>query len=389
MMVLQSNFAKRMAENLENSPSPVTKKSLVAKFRTSITDATRRRRARTSGSRNPKYVVEQAKRRSITKSPANSINFRIRTSANLSSPTRDVEMQDAEPLASTSSDNDSSRTMKLVDLKVARELSRPEFREVASEALAAVRADLAKTPPEFVRDSIQEFGPRKLLQALSGSKPSAPVTNALPKELAMTVQDLAMAPTHMMAVHGGRRPSESQGKSKVTLFAVHSIILAAHCTKLPPFPPSPITSLSEQKDASGPSEIKIPVRSLCLPCPEQYANLVSFLYTKRTSILLNSLLPCPIPPNFEEDQVNQLRPFARKVGDTFALPLLLTRMRQVFGLWQNVCALGIFDDELWDTMDLAWDIYLHALAASTKQYDIVDGSSESQPQPPSSTITSS
>jgi hypothetical protein len=37
----------------------------------------------------------------------------------------------------------------------------------------------------------------------------------------------------------------------------------------------------------------------------------------------------------------------------------------VHGLWQNVCALGIFDDGLWETIDFAWRILLTAIAIGT------------------------
>lgn len=43
-------------------------------------------------------------------------------------------------------------------------------------------------------------------------------------------------------------------------------------------------------------------------------------------------------------------------------PALLYQAMAVHGLWQNVCALGIFDDELWDMMDLAWEVMLSAVA---------------------------
>ena len=35
------------------------------------------------------------------------------------------------------------------------------------------------------------------------------------------------------------------------------------------------------------------------------------------------------------------------------------------GFWRNVCALGVFDLGLWDSMDIAWEVILHALAIET------------------------
>ena len=40
---------------------------------------------------------------------------------------------------------------------------------------------------------------------------------------------------------------------------------------------------------------------------------------------------------------------------------LMQHVKVINGLWQNVCALGVFDLELWGAMDLAWDAVLGAL----------------------------
>jgi hypothetical protein len=43
-------------------------------------------------------------------------------------------------------------------------------------------------------------------------------------------------------------------------------------------------------------EIKVPVVPLCIPAPEVFPRLSTFLYTKRIDHLLGSLLPCPSLP---------------------------------------------------------------------------------------------
>ena len=40
---------------------------------------------------------------------------------------------------------------------------------------------------------------------------------------------------------------------------------------------------------------------------------------------------------------------------------LMSHIKVVNGLWQNVCALGVFDAELWGVMDLAWEVVLAAM----------------------------
>lgn len=185
-----------------------------------------------------------------------------------------------------------------------------------------------------------------------------PVENSLPKELAIMVKDAAFwsnPPTHMMAVYG---PPSHAGPRRVSLFPVHSLILAAHCAKLPSLPPSTSSSSGQQ------GSFTVPVQPLYIPSPDTYPLLTSYLYTKRTEILLTSLLPTPPPENIEDDRT-LIPSFAMKLGGTYTAQALLQHAVAVHGLWKNVCALGIFVDDLWDTMDLVWEVLLTALAIGT------------------------
>ena len=53
-------------------------------------------------------------------------------------------------------------------------------------------------------------------------------------------------------------------------------------------------------------------------------------------------------------------------GTQGAMAALMQHVKVINGLWQNVCALGVFDGELWGVMDLAWEV---VLAAMTKVVD--------------------
>jgi hypothetical protein len=108
----------------------------------------------------------------------------------------------------------------------------------------------------------------------------------------------------------------------------------------------------------------VPVVGLCLPSPKTFQHLLSYLYIKRTYLLLKSLLPESPPRQLEIDESVRV-PFAMKLAGKFTALLLLQYIKIVDGLWQNVCALGVFDDDLWDTMDLAWEVLLTALAIGT------------------------
>ena len=37
------------------------------------------------------------------------------------------------------------------------------------------------------------------------------------------------------------------------------------------------------------------------------------------------------------------------------------------GIWQNTCALGIFDDHLWGVISFAWKLAVTSLAVATKK----------------------
>jgi hypothetical protein len=202
-----------------------------------------------------------------------------------------------------------------------------------------------------------------MLRVLGGVSAN-PMKNSLPKEIAISVQDTTSSlPTHMMAIYGPPPKKDCTEKRKITLYPVHSIVLAAYCSKLPAFGPTSDDVMSVMpgenlKDAT------IPICPICLPSPQTYPQLSSFLYTKRTDALLASMMPC-LPPRTLEDEPSQIPTFAIKLAGTYIIQALLQHTMVVHGLWQNVCALGIFDDSLWETIDLAWEVLLTAIAIGT------------------------
>jgi len=273
-------------------------------------------------------------------------------------PIVNVEMKDAEPSFATAT----------VPITLPRELGRPEYREVSEQAITAVDPELLGTDVSYLRDGLERFGP-EMLQVLS-SVEGNPIKDALPKELSIIVHDLSSAlPSHMFAVYGPPSKKGSSERRKVTLYPAHSLIFAAYCSKLPPFPPAATPTTSQ---SGVPQELNVPIRPLCLPSPQTYPHLSAFLYTKRTDILLQSLMPCQPPTTLgqgqEQDpssQSSQLVDFSARLAGTYTTQALLQHTMTVHGLWQNVCALGIFDECLWETIDLAWQILLTAIAIGT------------------------
>ncbi|KAG5643326.1 hypothetical protein DXG03_001176 [Asterophora parasitica] len=371
-MVLQSNYAKRIVSNAENTPpSVLPTKSVASRFRSNLHDG-RRRRQRTSGSSNPaKFIAEQAARRG--RKPA-SLRFKMK-----SIPSPDVEMSDSTltpPPTNT------------VPVMLPKELGRPEYVEVQRAALLAADPGLDnETPLSYIRDNLNAYGPQ-LLKTLSTVRAST-ASDALPKEIDITVDDITSAlPSHMVAIFGpAPRPSASvpHPKRKVTLYPVHSLYLAAHCARLPHFPPTPTESPAVTPGSTSVT-YNVPVRPLCLPSPMSYPRLSQYIYTKRSDTLLASLLPTlPTPPpasllhvTVPEEEGTDSAPafsktesladftiFAHALAQTYTPQALLQHVSVVHGLWQNVCALGIFDDALWEVIDRAWRVLLCAISVGT------------------------
>jgi hypothetical protein len=86
-------------------------------------------------------------------------------------------------------------------------------------------------------------------------------------------------------------------------------------------------------------EIVLPVVELNLPSKKAFSVLHDWVYLSSTTRLFESLM--------KEGELSQER------GDS--QEGVIERLELVQGLWQNVMALGVADDELWKTMERAWD----------------------------------
>ncbi|KAG2134656.1 hypothetical protein BD769DRAFT_1442693 [Suillus cothurnatus] len=159
-----------------------------------------------------------------------------------------------------------------------------------------------------------------MLRVFAGIK-AEPVSNVLPKELSMIVNDVSSdMPTHMFAVFSSRQPAPA--RHRITLFPAHNLVFATHCANLPILP----TSTPALVECAG-QEIKVPVIPLCIPFPE----------------------------------------FAQKIADMYMVKTLLLHIAKVHGTWCNTMALGIADKRLWCALNTAWEVLLTSLAISTGQ----------------------
>lgn len=197
-----------------------------------------------------------------------------------------------------------------------------------------------------------------MLQVLS-SVQATPVSNALPKELSILINDLsADLPTHMLAVYSRQSSHSPNLTRRVTLYPTHNLVMAAHCANLPMLPKS---TTSEPDDAGN---MLLPVVPLCIPAPETFSQLSGYLYTKNAYHLLSTLLPTGIgstPYSLLGRDETEVQQFSAKLRATYTPHALLTHAMSINGLWRNTVALGIFDDQLWDMLDLSWEVVIGAL----------------------------
>lgn len=346
-MVSQSANYIRHTDS-ENTP-PVARLSVKPfKVRTGIQGASRRRRALVSGgAHHPRHAVEHAKKRKGQTPSKSPLALRM----DVPTISRDVEMGDPTVSKSTAS------------VSLPRRLPRSEITEIPMSTLQAVAPELVHTHIDYIREGLECLGP-DMLRVLAGIK-AEPVSNVLPKELSMIVNDVSSdMPTHMFAVFSSRQPAPA--RRRVTLFPAHNLVFATHCANLPILP----TSTPALVECAG-QEIKVPVIPLCIPSPEVFPQLSTFLYTKRIDHLLASLMPLPTPPPLYRDDPTTVMPlltqFAQKIADTYTVKTLLLHIAKVHGTWCNTMALGIADERLWCALDTAWEVLLTSLAISTGQ----------------------
>jgi hypothetical protein len=202
-----------------------------------------------------------------------------------------------------------------------------------------------------------------MMQVLS-SVEATPVKNSLPKELTVMVNNFSSdMPTHMLAVYSRQSSVSPNPTRRVMLFPTHNIVMALYCAHLPMLPKSTAT----EPDSVG--QMTLPVIPLCVPSPETFSRLSSYLYTKDVSHLLSMLLPTGmLTPtslltlgDMLDADAPEVQQFSNKLRATYTPHALLTHAMTINGLWRNVCALGIFDARLWEVLDLAWDIVIGAL----------------------------
>ncbi|RDB17079.1 Clampless protein 1 [Hypsizygus marmoreus] len=250
-------------------------------------------------------------------------------------------------------------------VQLPRTLARPPFAEVSRDAILATAPELAGVPAEYVRRGLRPRANEMLagISALAPSHlPSSMPRSRLPASLNVPIRASASPvsyPTHVLAVS-----SSKSSNDQAMMFPVHSLVLASHCALLPRLPASP-------QQPHSPT-LQLPVLPLSIPSPAAFTILHSFMYHHRLETVLKGLFP--MPSGFLQSLSHDAVLSALSSGETLHrlssylctsassnLHTLTTHAAHVKELWQNMAALGLYDPELWDTLDLAWEIVLGAL----------------------------
>lgn len=153
------------------------------------------------------------------------------------------------------------------------------------------------------------------------------------------------------------------------IFPVHSLVLASHCAMLPRLP---------NASSQAGSTLNMPVLPLTLPSPAAFSILHQFMYHHQLDSVLKALIP--MPSSFLHNLSHQTVQSTMASGtmlhqlssylcssSSSNLATLTTHAAHVKELWQDMVALGLHDPELWDAVDLAWEVILGALNLAAAQ----------------------
>ncbi|KAG6832192.1 hypothetical protein H0H87_002302 [Tephrocybe sp. NHM501043] len=250
-------------------------------------------------------------------------------------------------------------------VQLPRTLARPPYAEVSREAIVAAAPELADVPAEYIRRGLRPRANEMLagISALAPSHlPSSMPRSRLPPSLSIPLRTTSSSqptyPTHILAVTSSKNPSDT-----AQIFPVHSLVLAAQCSQLPCLPPS-------HQLPHSPT-LQLPVLPLSIPSPAAFSVLHSYMYHHRLESVLKALFP--MPSGFLHSLSHDAVQAALASGPTLhqlssylcssvsGNPQALTsHAAHVKELWQTMAALGLHDPELWDTIDLAWEVILGA-----------------------------
>ncbi|KZV67724.1 hypothetical protein PENSPDRAFT_611012 [Peniophora sp. CONT] len=251
------------------------------------------------------------------------------------------------------------------NITLPRHLAHPLVKTPRPECLRAQGID-PNVDLLYTRNIFRTVGPKMWRTLTSMSISTVAKQRGLPRAVDLTVNDCSgEIPTHCLAVWPLDRQQGQQDLEKalpVTLYPVHGSVLAINAAHLPVLPAG-----TPAAPRTRGSRMQVPVVSLAVPAPNAFNPLLRYMYTKDHNALFASFFPAGAIPSVATTPREQVLAGAETLARMVPRSVLFRIASGLTGLWRNTCFLGVFDDALWATMDLAWEVTLSALAMSAPE----------------------
>lgn len=177
----------------------------------------------------------------------------------------------------------------------------------------------------------------------------------LPTHHIVNVPDrTAPMPSHLLAPFSKERPVRGPRR----LFPIHPIVYTARCADwTPPQPPYNVPHAAS---------VTLPVVPLEVPHPESFGIVHEFLYTKNSARFFAALVPTPNARTLTEHCPDgTVATLIRNLAETYKKQIIVAHLGITAGVYANMRALGIHDDEMWKILRYAWAVLREVLIRST------------------------
>ncbi|KAI9458528.1 hypothetical protein HD554DRAFT_2029598 [Boletus coccyginus] len=260
------------------------------------------------------------------------------------------------------------------NVQLPRTLQRPPYADIPTQNIIAVAPELAGVAIEYVRRGLRVQASQMLggISALSPSHlPSSMPRSQLQQTRSLTIPLRATSHTPSLPTHVLALSRSSSQDSSVLLVPSHAVVLASQCASLPRLPPSTVSG-----HPNATVSVTLPVLPISVPSPAAFAPLHTFLYTHSVAQLLSTLVPA-VPSTFLSTLTSPQavrgtltsgpalhRLSAHLLSSAPGMAALTNVAQNIAAVWRNAVALGVHDPDLWDCLDLAWEIVLGAMNLS-------------------------
>ncbi|KAF9556005.1 hypothetical protein CPC08DRAFT_711555 [Agrocybe pediades] len=198
----------------------------------------------------------------------------------------------------------------------------------------AMFPEVEDVPLSYLRE-MYEGTSQQFLRGLYRSRINVPKTKGpVPPELEVVLSDrAAVVPTHILVLSSS---DPNAGEHKNLTYAIHSVIYAINCSRLPELPPAGSTPTSDN--------FMLPTVRVATPSPETFGMLSTYIYEKN----FERMRSCLVPPNWATDMD--------------AIRKTITTVR---GVWLNALRFGVVDKSLYEGLEDVWQEVLRAVSQLT------------------------